>query len=125
MCNVLLLAHVQWNKGLFTPMPLVLLGCKSQRHFWALDHCYLSDKWFEYYLAGALPVPGRTFLTLTYAGAAGSEDWPGTSTNKHLLAGTSFGDSDSLLAQMQGTPCLLVYVPRHPQLTGIGSGQCF
>lgn len=47
MCTVLLLVHVQWNKGLFIPMPLVLLGCKSQLaqgHFWALDHCYLSDK---------------------------------------------------------------------------------
>lgn len=46
MCNVLLLGHVQWNKGLFPPIPMVFLGFKSQfaqGHFWSLDHSYLSD----------------------------------------------------------------------------------
>lgn len=67
----------------------------------------------------------RLPLSSPCAGAAGSKDWAGTSSNKHLLAGTSFGDSESLLAQMQTALCLLGYVPRRPQLTVTESDQCF
>lgn len=108
---VWLLTCLQWNKDLFPPI-LIFLGLKSwfaQGHFWSLDSCYLSDKWFEHYLAAALPVPGWTFRS--------SWHWGLACPKKHWLAGPSFGDNAILLTQIQSPHCLLVSVPRHPQFS--------
>jgi len=128
MHNVLLLAHVQRDKALFTPMLLVLLSCKSQLaqgHFWALDHCYLSDKWFENYLAGASPVPGRTFLRLTLRRSCWQQGFvrhqpkQGFSYLYFFWRQRQFASTDA----ERSVPS--VYVPRHPELAGMDSDQCF
>lgn len=100
MDNVQLLAHVQWNKCLFTPMLFVLLGCKSQfaqECFWALDNHYLSHKLSSRSLAGALPVTVAFSLLRPCTRTICGEDQTGTSSDKHFLAAIYFGEQDSLL----------------------------
>lgn len=61
--------------------------------------------------------PGLGFLCTSLPRS--SWQWGLGSPKKHLLAGPSSGDNDSLQAWIESTPCLLFSVPRHSQLSWI------